>query len=129
MFFIPDTISVLQRRIPYRMQVNFNTDFYCSGRHKNGTTYKYYLSDVSEGGCSFISPQPLSSFIKNGNNLSNVELNLGSHGKIIINLKIKSTLPLNDDEKHNEENFKVSCMFLFNDKKCQSKTENIVFSY
>ncbi|WIO41476.1 PilZ domain-containing protein [Klebsiella electrica] len=126
-FFIPDTISVVQRRIPYRIKVDFNAGFYCSGRYKNGTTYKYELNDISAGGCSFISPQPLSSFIKEDNNLSNVELNLGPYGKIITHLKIKNILPVNDYEKQNEGNFKVSCMFLFSDKKWQSKTENIVF--
>jgi hypothetical protein len=47
------------------------------------------LNDISEGGCSFISLEPLHSFIRNGNELENSVLNLGEYGQILVNLKIK----------------------------------------
>jgi hypothetical protein len=84
------------------------------------------LNDISAGD-ALLSSSAIIFLYQRRQHLSNVELNLGPYGKIITHLKIKNILPVNDYEKQNEGNFKVSCMFLFSDKKCQSKTENIVF--
>ncbi|EAT2685144.1 flagellar brake protein, partial [Salmonella enterica] len=125
-FIIPESLSILQRRTSPRINVGYESQFYCSGRYRSGTIYKYHLNDISEGGCSFISLEPLHSFIRNGNKLENSVLNLGEYGQILVNLKIKHISEENNRKQCDATSFRVSCMFYYESEEKKEKIEKII---
>lgn len=125
-FIIPESLSILQRRTSPRINVRYESQFYCSGRYRSGTIYKYHLNDISEGGCSFIYPEPLHSFIRSGNKLENSELNLGEYGRILVNLKIKHISETNNHKQCDTTNFRVSCMFYYESEEKKEEIEEII---
>ncbi|EFN9698441.1 PilZ domain-containing protein [Citrobacter portucalensis] len=125
-FIIPESLSILQRRTSPRINVGYESQFYCSGRYRSGTIYKYHLNDISEGGCSFISLEPLHSFIRNGNKLENSVLNLGEYGQILVNLKIKHISEENNRKQCDATRFRVSCMFYYESEEKKEKIEKII---
>lgn len=84
------------------------------------------MNDISEGGCSFISLEPLHSFIRNGNKLENSVLNLGEYGQILVNLKIKHTSEENNRKQCDATSFRVSCMFYYESEEKKEKIEKII---
>lgn len=84
------------------------------------------MNDISEGGCSFISLEPLHSFIRSGNKLENSELNLGEYGRILVNLKIKHISETNNHKQCDATNFRVSCMFYYESEEKKEEIEEII---
>lgn len=84
------------------------------------------MNDISEGGCSFIYPEPLHSFIRSGNKLENSELNLGEYGRILVNLKIKHISETNNHKQCDTTNFRVSCMFYYESEEKKEEIEEII---
>ncbi|EPX4383221.1 flagellar brake protein [Escherichia coli] len=125
-FIIPESLSILQRRASPRINVRYESQFYCSGRYRSGTIYKYHLNDISEGGCSFISLEPLHDFIRSGNKLENSELNLGEYGRIHVTLKIKHISETNNDKQCDATNFRVSCMFYYESEEKKEEIEEVI---
>lgn len=125
-FVIPDNITILQRRLTPRINAMEGYHFFCSGRHKNGTSFKFCLNDISDGGCSFISPWPLFNFIKKDSKLENVELNLGEYGQVTVNLKIKNIQEQENQKISNKVSIKISCMFYFRNEESRRNIQDIV---
>lgn len=84
------------------------------------------MNDISEGGCSFISLEPLHSFIRSGNKLENSELNLGEYGQILVSLKIKHISETNNHKQCNATGFRVSCMFYYESEEKKEEIEEII---
>jgi hypothetical protein len=84
------------------------------------------LNDISEGGCSFISLEPLHSFIRSGNKLENSELNLGEYGQILVNLKIKHISETNNHKQCDATRFRYLACFITKVKKKREIEEIIV---
>lgn len=84
------------------------------------------MNDISEGGCSFISLEPLHSFIRSGDKLEKSELNLGEYGRILVNLKIIHTSETNNHIQCDATNFRVSCMFYYESEEKKEEIEEII---
>ena len=84
------------------------------------------MNDISGGGCSFISLEPLHTFIRNGNKLENSVLNLGEYGQILVNLKIKHISEENNRKQCDATSFRVSCMFYYESEEKKEKIEKII---
>lgn len=125
-FAIPESINILQRRSSPRLKTRESYQFCCSGRYKNGVTFKHTLNDVSDGGCSFISTQSQLKFMRKDNVLENVEMSFGEYGSVMTNLKIISVTELHSEKSYEEADFRISCMFQHKSDDYKHYIENVI---
>ncbi|ROR13606.1 flagellar brake protein [Erwinia sp. JUb26] len=125
-FFLPDRINILQRRLTQRVRVKNDPEFFCSGRHKSGESYKCTINDLSEGGCSFISDSFKKKFMDKGMALDNVEISLAEYGIIVTSLKVVNVTPVYQDRSHERSVFRISCKFNYKNPETKKYIEDTV---
>lgn len=125
-FAIPDSINIIQRRFSPRLNLRDNYQFFCSGRYKNGFTFRYALNDISEGGCSFTVTKSQLNSIRVGGVLENVNINLGEYGTIIVNLLVINVIKTYIEGLNAESDLRVSCMFQYKSNDIKNYMESIM---
>lgn len=125
-FLLPDTLTILQRRVTQRVDVKNEYGFFCAGRHRSGENYKCVINDLSEGGCSFVSNTFNKKFMQQGMSLDNVEISLAEYGSITASLKVVSVIPVTQDSIQDRETFRISCKFNYKNPDFKKNMEDII---